>query len=368
MNVENKELETDVDVDVEVGESSTEEPEIRYNVTSYGWDTDVEGLVRRLNKGDIYVPEFQRKFVWNSTEQSKFIESLILGLPVPSIFLAVDQDTKKMNIIDGQQRLKTLQKYFSGEFGLTGKGIQENLKGLRYKLPEGKKNSKILLETDRRTLENAVIHAVVLKEDNTEGDENQFDEAIIQIFSRLNTTGKALQAQEVRSCIYHGDLNSLLGELNKDENWRAIFGNEHSRLKDVEAILRFISLFYEHETYKAPMPKFLDNFMRRNRFMIDDRKDEISDLFQKSVKLIFEISGKSLFKPKTTFLLSRFDAIMIGLSSRLKDKAITQTELKAAIKKIEEHEDFIWSISEFVNDSDRVSTRIKVALEVFKNV
>ena len=91
--------------DEEVDEESEElpEPPKRYNVSSYGWDSDVEGLVKRLKRGDIYIPGFQRGFVWNGPEKSRFIESLILGLPVPNVFLAQDAKSKSLNIVDGQQ-------------------------------------------------------------------------------------------------------------------------------------------------------------------------------------------------------------------------------------------------------------------------
>ena len=86
----------------------------RYNVSSFGWDSDVEGLVRRLERGDIYIPGFQRAFVWTGPEKSRFIESLILGLPVPNVFLAKDANTKSLNIVDGQQRLRSLRDFLAG--------------------------------------------------------------------------------------------------------------------------------------------------------------------------------------------------------------------------------------------------------------
>ena len=88
----------------------------RYDITSYGIDFDIEGIVRRVKKGDIYIPEFQRNFVWKMPESSRFIESLLLGLPVPGIFLAQDPETNKMLVIDGQQRLLSLKFFYDGYF------------------------------------------------------------------------------------------------------------------------------------------------------------------------------------------------------------------------------------------------------------
>ena len=98
-------------------ENNDIEEAVNYRITSYGVDFDVEGLVRRINGGDIFVPDFQRGFVWNFKQASQFIESLLLGLPVPGIFLTMEPATEKLMVIDGQQRLKTLQYFYSGKFG-----------------------------------------------------------------------------------------------------------------------------------------------------------------------------------------------------------------------------------------------------------
>lgn len=91
-------------------------PKVSYDVTSYGSDPEVEVLVSRLRRGDILIPPFQRDYVWRQPEASKFIESLLLGLPVPGIFFATDPQTNKQLVIDGQQRLKTLLYFFDGYF------------------------------------------------------------------------------------------------------------------------------------------------------------------------------------------------------------------------------------------------------------
>jgi uncharacterized protein with ParB-like and HNH nuclease domain len=88
----------------------------RYAITSYGADYPVDSLVQRLDRDVIFVPEFQRKFVWTLKQASRFIESLLLGLPVPGVFFAKEADSGKLLIIDGQQRLRTLQYFYNGVF------------------------------------------------------------------------------------------------------------------------------------------------------------------------------------------------------------------------------------------------------------
>lgn len=256
--------------DTETDDASDEEtasPPVRYDVSSYGWDSDVEGLVKRLKSDDIRVPRFQRGLVWNVSEKSLFIESLILGLPVPNVFLAQDLNTNKLNIVDGQQRLMSLRDFLDGKFSLTGKKIQEDLQGCYFSREVAKsKNSDVLTYRDFRTLSDAVLHSIVIKPDPAHDDPNlgnEYNQAVIQIFHRINTSGTPLQAHEIRTSIFYGSLDSLIRELNEYPDWRELFGKRHSRLKDMELILRFIALRANYENYRSPMSEFLDSFMEK---------------------------------------------------------------------------------------------------------
>lgn len=88
----------------------------KFAIESYGADYTVDSLVDRMRKGAFTIPEFQRKFVWTIRHSSKFIESLLMGLPVPGIFLYKEAATNKHLVIDGQQRLKTLQAFYDKRF------------------------------------------------------------------------------------------------------------------------------------------------------------------------------------------------------------------------------------------------------------
>lgn len=97
--------------------AENENDSIYYSVASYGADYSVDGVIKRLEKGQIMVPDFQRKYVWDIKKASRFIESLIIGLPVPGIFLSRDnKESNKMLIVDGQQRLLSLHKFYKGRF------------------------------------------------------------------------------------------------------------------------------------------------------------------------------------------------------------------------------------------------------------
>lgn len=342
----------------------------RYNVSSYGWDSDVEGLVKRLRRGDIYVPGFQRGFVWNGPEKSRFIESLILGLPVPNVFLAQDSKTRSLNIVDGQQRLRSLWDYLDGKFLLTGQEIQEELRGRYFSREVAKAaSSKVLSDADARSLADAVLHATVIKPDPAHDDPDrghEYNQAVVQIFRRLNTSGKPLQAHEIRTSIFYGSLDTAIRALNEDGNWRELFGKPHPRLKDMELILRFIALREDYEAYRSPMPKFLDTFMEKNRDISVEKIDELKERFTNVAGLVSKTIGKEGLRSGNTLTVSRFDAIMTGFDAYLETHVDENSEeVLGRLKQLETDKKFQWSIEEFVNDTDRVKARISRAKSIF---
>jgi hypothetical protein len=359
------------ETEVEDAASSEIDEPSRFEVSSYGWDSDVEGLVKRMNRGDIKLPGFQRGFVWSATEQSRFIESLILGLPVPNIFLARDGDSKTLNIIDGQQRLKTLQRYLSGSFPISNsKKIHEDFRGRYFNSDVAKSpKSKVLEEADARTLNDSILHSIVISPDPSSDSPEygyEYNNAVIQIFRRLNTSGKPLQPQEVRSCIFYGSFDTLLHDLNKVKSWRSLFGVEHSRYKDVETILRFFALYENFEAYKATMPSFLDRYMEEKRNIEADQLLAMRDIFESTTCLLFEACGESLFKTGGTFLLSKFDAVTVGLAKAIDSGVEFQSsDIAAKVEQLIADQTYIDSTAEFINDTGNVINRINTAIEIF---
>ena len=228
---------------------------VRYTISSYGADYPVDGLVNRISRGDVYVPEFQRGFVWTAAQASRFIESLLLGLPVPGIFLFKELDTGKLVVVDGQQRLRSLEAFYNGvlrgrEFSL--RGVSEEYAGV---------TCKSLSEEDRRRLDDSIVHATVFQQDDPTDDRS----SIYLIFERLNTGGIPLNPQEIRSCVYRGEFNNLLNELINEPNWGEIYGEPSHRRKDQELILRFFALYEQGEAYERPMKGFLNDYMEAKR-------------------------------------------------------------------------------------------------------
>ena len=197
------------DSSYQIEDEDTSTPANLYSISSYGIDLPVETLVRRIQKKHIYVPEFQRKFVWTKNTASRFIESLLIGLPVPCIFLVKEPNSERQLNIDGQQRLMSLvcfyeEKFNDRKFSLSG--ISSDWKGKTY-------NS--LNEDDQMRLDNSWIRTTIFQQDSPK---NNMD-SVYEVFERLNTGGVKLSPQEIRSCIYHGKFNKFIHDLNSGANY-----------------------------------------------------------------------------------------------------------------------------------------------------
>lgn len=359
------------DDDIELEDENSEDAVLPPNwnsVSSYGWDSDVKGLVDRLDREDIFIPEFQRGFLWDGSEKSLFIESLILGIPVPNIYLAQDPETKNLNIVDGHQRLLALKEFLKGEFALKGKNIHNELQDCYFPHDVSKaKKLKVLDASDVTILNDAVLHFTVIKPDPIKDYPklgNEYYRAIIQIFHRLNTSRNPIQAHEIRTSIFHGALDDLIRELNEHSAWRELFGRPHPRLKDMELILRFIALRKNHANYKSPMSNFLDNFMEKNR---KKPMKAAKEAFIAAVNFVNETIGKDGLRNGGILTIPRFDMVMIGFSSYLESRPEpSKEEVIRLLSNIENNEDYKWSVAEFANDTDRVKKRIELARTFFK--
>jgi uncharacterized protein with ParB-like and HNH nuclease domain len=356
-----EELEDQAENDLE---DTDEALPFNYSITSYGADYPTDGLVKRLDRGDIYVPDFQRGYVWKLKEASRFIESLLLGLPVPGIFLSKETETQKLLVIDGQQRLRTIQYFYNRVFEPTKQefaldGISPQFNGKTY-------NS--LSEEDRRRLDDSIIPATVIKQDEPSEDQD----SIYQIFERLNTGGVKLQAQEIRACIYHGEFNELIKELNNHPEWRNIYGRVDARMKDQELLLRFLALYFRRENYNKPMKAFLNKFMGANQKLKIHSAQDISSVFVNTIELISYSIGNKAFRLKSRRINAAiFDAVMVGLALRLKNGEITnKSDILSSYKDLLQNSQFLDASvnTARTTETTNVKSRLDDAIKAFANV
>jgi len=323
---------------------------IVYKIANYPADFTLQGLYDKQEHDEILIPSFQRRFVWTLSQSSKLIESFLLGLPVPSIFLYKEKESQKLLVIDGQQRLKTIFGYFKNLFPDTRKTFYLKDVNLKWK----SKSFSGLSEPDKRRLKDSVLRAVIVEQldpkDNT---------SIFHIFQRLNTGGTILRPQEIRNCIYQGEFNNLLIDLNKKKEWREIIGlpNLDKRMRDVELILRFLALRYEYENYRKPMKDFLSNFMNEYKDKTIKVK-EFREVFEKTVSAIYKNLGSKLFRVKRGISATVLDSVMVAFAFNL-DKI--PDDIKSRYHQLLSEEQYVECIYKFTTDEKVIKQRISLA-------
>lgn len=342
----------EIEVDDESSTQAMDDEDTVYQITSFGADFLVDGLVSRLDRGDIYRPDFQRQFVWTTTQASRFVESILLGLPIPGIFLYREEDTQKHLIIDGLQRLTTIQAFENGKFQSSQKVFK--LTGVKKRF-EGKAIDE-LDPADQRRFRDAAIHATIIQQSLPANDNS----SVYQIFDRLNSGGTPLQPQEIRAAIYHGEFQDLLETLNKDTSWRSIYGPESRRAKDQELILRFFALFENLGGYKAPMRKFLNDYMRTNRHLDRVRSDSLAATFRRTCEVVVEQLGQKPFRPVRALNVAVFDAVMVALAQLGPERAANLTEKYDALLRDAE---FLLAVGKSTADEANVATRVRLATQ-----
>lgn len=351
-----------------VDEASNDDASVphTYNISSYGADYDVDGLVKRMRNGHIFIPPFQRDYVWNLRDASRLVESLLLGLPVPGIFLAKEPDSNKLLVIDGQQRLKTLQYFYDGFFNPKPDDKKVRVFKLTNVQPQFEgKTYEALDEKDKLRLNDTIIHATIIKQESPEGD----DTSVYHVFERLNTGGRKLTPQEIRVAIFHGDLIDLLRNLNATPSWRAIFGKESNRLKDQELILRFLAMYTEGEKYEKPMSEFLNKFNKKCRTLTQEQVQQFTNVFVQTIDVVHKAIGAHAFRPERALNAAVFDSVMVGLARRLKNKA--DADPAAVAKAYEEllgDAGFRAAMSIATSDAANVSARMTLATQKFAAV
>lgn len=248
-------------------------------------------------------PEFQRKYKWDKEgweRASRFIESCLMRIPLPACYFAETEDGSHL-VIDGVQRLTTIEKFFNDDFALEGMTAFKEL--------EGKTFSQ--LGSYRSELEATTIRCIVLRKENP-------DYLVQEIFSRLNQGAVKLSDQEIRHAIYPGSLNDLLLELSKIPEI-ANFGNTQKDSREgEEMVLRFFALQEDLAGYEGRLSKFLDAYMQENASLPKTKIDKMRKQFNRTLETCKQIFGDSVFtdttkdRPKQSIV--HYDLLMHSLS------------------------------------------------------
>lgn len=320
-----------------------------YRIVSFPADYTLDGLYQKMVRGDIFIPHFQRAWVWDHVRASRLIESFLMGLPVPGVFL-YKESSQRLLIVDGQQRLRTVRAFFDGtlqdgkEFFL--KGVDPKWEGDRY---------VDLSPEDALRLSDSVLRAVIIEQldprDNT---------SVYHIFERLNTGGVGLTPQEVRNSSYHGQFNDVMVELNRTKTWRHVFGtkNPDGRMRDIELIVRFLALFETGDRYEKPMKTFLNKFMAQHQK--DTNMDPYEKLFLDTVRRVGETLGPKPFHIKRGINAAVFDSVMVAFAR----SSFTPEDIADRFERLNANLRYQEATSSSTTDVDTVKSRIALAEEI----
>jgi len=348
---EQEPIEFEDEYDIDLRDNIDDETEnegsgsLKFTITSYGADYPVETIVARLNSDAFFVPPFQRNFVWSQRHASRFIESLLMGLPVPGIFLYKDAKTNRHLVVDGQQRLRTLQFFYEGNF-LERKfrliGVRDEWEGKAY---------KELSSAEQLKLGDSIVHATIFQQDEPKDQLN----SLYFVFERINSGGMRLSPQEIRNCISAGP---------------ALFGEKYNRrFKDQELVLRALAMFAWREKYHSPMREFLNEFANDTE-MSKKELDKLASQFKEAIELVNKCYGNKAFRPARALNAAVFEAVMVGLASRLTSakSAPEPKTFMAAYDKLLKDKDFLKACERATAREDTLEARQRLAIAAFKSI
>jgi len=332
---------------------------------------DLETLVKKISKDVIKLnPDYQRRHRWNDEVSSRLIESLILNIPVPLIYISQDvdvdeevgDDVSRYSVIDGQQRLTAIFKFFKNNYSLEGLDVLGELNGSFYSdLPP------FLI----RRLEERTIRC--LRIDSTLDNQVKYD-----IFERLNSGSVKLEAQELRNATCRGPFKDLIKKLSKNADFVKVTlldpeGNRVKKMEDEELVLRFFSLAYKdgYKEYKSGFKAFLTAKMVEFNGKDSSELEKMEDIFINTFKHIQDCIDEAPFakyrenegqlERMSKFNAAVFDSIVVPVSNSLKNNSFNSE----SIKKLFFDKEYFAAVEGSVNDISKITLRIDKGFAVF---
>lgn len=326
---------------------------VERRVVTQPLDLSVQTLFEQWNEKLLILPQTQREYVWDNGKASRLIESLLLNIPIPVIYFAETREAK-YEIFDGHQRIRSIVRFLNNEFALNGLSVLREFKGAKFfQLPD----------REQRFLRMRTMRTILI---SIESHPNMK----FEIYERLNTGSIMLNAQELRKSIYRGDLHQLLSNLAKEPEFRNLIGTKvpRKRLVDEELILRFFAMRESLPLYRAPLKRFLNEFMAHQSRSNEIKIADLGALFLGTVRYINFYLGNSAFRvldvsarPSEPFVnRALFEAQMLAFSwveERPDHKFINS--VKHEISRLFTSEVFVDSIQRATGDKSRTYTRVR---------
>ena len=338
-------------------------PENNRRILTKQGDPEIEGLHGKYRRNRLIIQsDFQRQFVWDQKKASKLIESAILDIPIPIIYLSEEAGNKEI-VIDGQQRLTSFFSFIDGKFP---DGKEFRLNGLKVMKELNSKNFKDLDQEYQEKILSYQIRTITFL--STSNHDLKFE-----VFERLNTGSVPLNHQELRNCIYHGEYIKLLRELSQDNDFKYLLGiaEAEKRMKDIELVSRFCAFYhFTYLSYKPPMKDFIEKDTRMYRDISEEDKRKLQTAFRNTVSTTRTVFGDRAFKRyfkgneknyngrwiSTSINAALYDVLMFSFSKRTKSSIIPYSDsIREALMYLMTNDDnFIESIDKSTGNTDSV--------------
>lgn len=329
-----------VDYEEDLFESAEDISFTDYDISASPNDFNIKTLFDFIGSGVVKIPGFQRNYVWDIRRASKLIESIIIGIPIPQIFLYEEAKNKFM-VIDGQQRYMTIYYFMKKRFPRNekrlelrvifdrNKGIPESILNdndyftdFNLKLLTSQPNQKnkynglnyfTLEEEDKVSFDLRTIRNIIIKQ-NAPDDEHS---VVFEIFNRLNSGGVNLKPQEIRTSLFHSAFYDMLYSLNLNHAWRNLTASSvpDLNMKDVEIMLRGFAMLINGNEYKPSMTKFLNKFSFKAKSFPESNTKYLENLFLAFLTKASALDNRLFYSNTGRFNISIFESIFVAACS-----------------------------------------------------
>lgn len=326
-------------------------------------DLSIRELFNQEQEGDLLLqPDFQRYYVFDDAKASRLIESVLMGVPLPLVYLS-EEPNATYSVIDGQQRLTSFFRFIRNELRLRRLTILSEFNGKYFRdLPQDM----------QRTFRNGSIRCIIIKRESD-------PDIKFEIFERLNTGSVRLNDQELRNCIYRGRFNKLVADLAADPDWLRLLRRSEpdNRMVDREMILRFLALYLDFNLYQAPMKRFLNTAMRDRQHMTEAQAAQLRDVFRRAVLNVQTVFGDKAFiryEPghegnpaggwgrETRLNMALFDTVMLSFARYEQRDIVPYRDAiaEAFIDLMATNRTFIEAITEGTSQRNRLLNRVDI--------
>lgn len=361
-----------------------------YDITTSPNDFNTKTMFDFIESGAVKIPGFQRNYVWDIKRASKLIESIIIGLPVPQIFL-YEEARNSFLVIDGQQRLMSIYYFVKQRFPIYEKRIElrhifdkngkipgEVLHNDKYftkfnlQLPPKLSNQRnklhslnySTLDEYRITFDLRTIRNIIIKQ-NFPSDDNS---SIYEVFNRLNSGGMNLKPQEIRASLYHSDFYTMLYRLNALPEWRKIVGVEPDlHMKDIEILLRGFAMLEKGTQYKPSMAKFLNEFSSGCKKLEAQKIQYLEELFNSFLSSCSNLPDKAFYgKTTNKFNLSMFESIFFAHCKKsFTQESFVENKLDyTQLERLKSDPEFINATQKRTSSTENVKARLERAVSI----